>query len=177
MEQSHFSQKILLFLVLSLTSAIFMGCKTKEKQPELLDPIYQDLKSTLGEYSKSVEDTQKEILTLEQEINTYEPNTKELHMGRKKLKEARNRLRQAKQMELYYEIRLERRRVEDRKAYSYAFENDQVWPDPGEYSAYLANKRLRNSRRQWDARVPKLKNRVEEYQNSRAPADASSAPE
>ncbi len=144
------------------------GCRTKEKNPELLDPIYRDLQSLLTEYSKTVIDTEKEVLSLQNEIKDSEPNTKELHQARKKLREAQGKLVKAKQMTRYMEIRVERRRVEDLRSYSIAFEQEQEWPNPAEYSAYLANKKLGSSRLQWDARVPKLHARLEKYLESKA---------
>lgn len=168
----HFFRNSRMVLVILAVSAGILGCKSKIQNPESLDPIYSDLQSILQEHQKSVEDTEKEIASLRQEIADAEPNTKELHMSRKKLTEAKKRLIKVRQMTKYYEIRLERRRVEDMRAYSIAFEKDLPWPDPAEYSAYQANKRLRNSRPQWEARVPKLHSRLEKYQESRTPAGA-----
>lgn len=174
MEQNHFFRKfVLIHIILGLFLAL-SACKSKEKNPELLDPIYRDLQSTLDQQIKLVEDTEKEIISYTNEIKEMEPNTKELHMARKRMGEAKAKLVKARQMSRYYEIRLERRRVEGRRAYSIAFDNDKEWPDPGEYSAYLANKRLRNSNPQWAARVPKLHSRLEQYQEGRTPASSDS---
>lgn len=171
----HFFKNIWSILAILALTVCTSGCKSKIKNPESLDPIYSDLQSTLQEHQKSVEDTEKEIEGLKLEIAEAEPNTKELHMSRKKLSEARKRLVRVRQMTRYFEIRLERRRVEDLRAYSIAFEADRPWPDPAEYAAYKANKRLRNSRPQWEARVPKLHSRLERYQEGRSLAaeDAS----
>lgn len=47
-----------------------------------------------------------------------------------------------------------------RRAYLEAFAAGREWPDPAEYSDYLVNMRLHEVSLNWNARVPKLQDRL-----------------
>lgn len=145
---------LLCFLIFGL------GCSGKDPHPELRDPIYLDLRSMVGEYKKQVQDTQKQIEALGHDIKSAEPNTRELALFRKDYRKANVHLKFLTQKLKYYQIREERRKLEDRLHYSQALSQEREWPDPDEHRAYLANKKLRNAPSNWNQRVPKLKDRI-----------------
>lgn len=142
-----------------LTLCLF-GCKSEEPNPELLDPIYKDLVSRTEEYSKSLLEHQARRKELEEFIEKSEPNTLDLKKARLELVKVLRWERMAEQKTAYFRIRTERRKVEDRKNYKLAFYKNEQWPDPAEYSGYLVNKRLQEVNLNWNARVPKLADRV-----------------
>ena len=151
---------IFLFIITVLFS---VGCSKREPNPELRDPIYLDLKASVGELKGDVASGEATVEEEFEKLKNSEPRSKDVALAKKRHREAVKRLRKAKQMLKYYEIKMERRLLESRLAYEKAFQKDQVWPNPEEYSAYKANKSLRASNLNWNSKVPKLQERIEAF--------------
>jgi hypothetical protein len=145
---------------IALVALCLFGCKSEDPNPELLDPIYKDLLSRTDEATKSLEEHTVRRKELELFLETAEPNTIDLKKARLELIKVRNWQRRAEQQASYFRIRAERRKIEDRRNYKIAFQNNQPWPDKAEYSGYLVNKRLHEVNLNWNARVPKLADRT-----------------
>ena len=157
---------LIMTVVLALT---LTACKTEDPNPELRDPIYKDLLSRNEGYKKAIEEGKKKVEDLKVDLGKSEPQTIERKNAERDLASAQAALLQNTQWELYYRIRAERRRVEGRADYRRAFNKDQEWPDPREYSDYLTNIHLRSAQMNWNARVPKLQDRQDK---ARKPAAA-----
>ncbi len=140
-----------------------VGCSKHNPNPELLDPIYLDLKGRVGDLEKDVSSFQAAVSEEEENLVRVEPRTKDQALAKKRLREAKIKLARAEQNFKYYKIRLERRKFEARVAYEKAFSEDKAWPNPKEFEAYQANKQLRQAKSSWSLRVPKLKDRVKQY--------------
>ena len=69
---------------------------------------------------------------------------------------------------------MERRLLESRLAYEKAFQKEEPWPNPEEYAAYKANKELRAANLNWNKRVPKLKDRIDQFNEKAALNKAAS---
>ncbi len=143
------------FLMLAL-----VACKQENPNPELLDPIYKDLKARADSYSKNYEETKAQIATLRESEQKAEPHTIELKDIRRDLAKALKQQVGNEQLARYYKIRAERRRVLGRRAYREAFAKGEEWPKPEEYTDYLVNIRLHEINLNWNARVPKLQGRA-----------------
>lgn len=144
-----------------ITCGFFLlGCKKEHPNPEQLDPIYKELTQKASEASKALENELQKRAELERVIPSLLPNTIDLKNTRRELQQAERAIVALRQQHKYYEIRAERRRVEGRRAYKIAFQNNEEWPKPEEYQAYLASKRLQEASLNWSERVPKLHQRV-----------------
>ena len=93
-------------------------------------------------------------------LEKSEPNTLDRKQAEKELAQAKVKLLDADQWAHYYKIRVERRRLEDQIAYKKTFDQNTAWPIPGEYADYQLNRRLVESPRNWNLRVPKSASRV-----------------
>lgn len=144
-----------LFIACSIFS--ILGCKSKNPNPELIDPIYLDLQKEERRHSQLVKELEKQIETSNKELASSEPRSIDLKIKAKEISGLKDRLIRLKQGEEYFRIRAELRRVEARKAYTIAFEKGEEWPNPEEFKAYEVNKRLRTVPLNWSERVPKLK--------------------
>lgn len=146
-------------ICLTFMPLILIGCKSRNPNPELLDPIYKDLTSVYKESEKSVKELEKNQLENMKELEMAGANGMDLKVARKKIRETGRKISQATQMREYSRIRMEMRRVNGRRAYIEAFDKDRPWPEPSEYQYYLTNKRLKEAPMNWSSRVPKNNDR------------------
>lgn len=152
------------FQTLILTIALgvsCIGCKSPDPNPELSDPIYKDLLGRHDGHKKALEEAVKRLEEVQADLAKAEPHTIEMKNARRDLASVKSTILLNEQMERYYRIRAERRKVTGRIAYRKAFEKDEAWPNPNEYNEYMVNNRLRNVQMNWNARVPKLQGRMD----------------
>lgn len=154
--------RYLLFAIVVATS----GCKSENPNPELLDPIYKDLDKRASDAQHNLDDELKKQLELRTKIDQAEPNTIELKHSQLDLDKSLKIAAELEQKTHYYKIRAQRRLLVDRISYRNALKKHEPWPDPNEYSQYLINTRLNEVSLNWNARVPKLQDRLSA---SRAP--------
>lgn len=136
------------------------GCEKEDPNPELRDPIWQDLSKRAADYEKQREEHKAKIVGLREKLEKVEPNSMDLKDVRRDLAKTEKALLGAEQLARYYKIRAERRKVVDKIAAREARAANKEWPDPNEYSEYLVNIRLHEINRNWNARVPKLQDRL-----------------
>lgn len=150
-----------LILMVSLT-LIIMGCKREDPRPEARDPIYKFLQAEYSTLKGAAEVERKKIEEAEKAYAKTEALTHERKLAQRDLEASRRRLAKIEQDKAYIEIRAERRRVEARRDYKLAFlaDKEKDWPNPKEFDHFMTQNRLRTAPRQWDARVPKLHDRV-----------------
>lgn len=129
------------------------------KNPELIDPIYQELLKETKVYTDMAVKLRAEADAAKVEWEKADVKSGRARAAKNryysKLKEAEH----AHQKSLFYELRANSRRLEARKLYIVAFEKDIPWPDPAEYEAYQDENRLKKSNMSWDARAPKWSKR------------------
>lgn len=147
-----------LFIMLVLMGTL-AGCKKEDPRPEMMDPIWKDLSARESAYKKNYDESKAKIPGLEESLAKAEPRSIDLKNFQKELAKEKLKLMNAEQLERYYRIRAERRKLTARIAYKKAFAEDKPWPDPHEYSDYQVNTRLQEASRNWASRVPKLQDR------------------
>ena len=148
----------LLTQMLTLGSLAFLtGCKPEPiPNPENRDPIYADLQAQEKATATDIEAEKKSVEEIRAEIEKAPVRTADRHHAMRQLSQHIKKLDQLKQMDQYYQIRLEERKTFDAKDYMRAFNAEQPWPDPKEFEEYKAILKLQTSSRNWDAHVPKL---------------------
>lgn len=159
------SRILCLFLIFMVTQ----GCKQENKNPENTDPIYLDLEKETRAFELNIADLEKKVEDAQKELNKTQPRTLERKNAQRDLEKQMALLNKAREMHEYFKIRTERRRVEGRRAYKVAFKNGDVWPDPKEIEAYLINKKLLYSSKNWNDRVPKTKHNQMPQKNESSP--------
>jgi Rad3-related DNA helicase len=151
--------QLLFFMILLLCA-----CRKEDPNPENFDPIYSDLvKRQAADESELAEEKKKLAKALE-DLQAALPNTIDLKNAMRDRDRSIALIDRLEQKTRFNKIRTERRRVEDKLNYHNAFVANKDWPDKTEYERYLANQRLLEAPRNWDAHLPKL--------FSRAPAAA-----
>ncbi len=153
--------------ILSLTA-----CEKEDPNPELRDPIWQDLSKRAADYEKQRDESKAKLAGLRERLEKVEPNSMDLKDVRRDMAKTEKALLGQEQLARYYKIRADRRKVVDKITAREARASNKEWPDKAEYSDYLVNSRLRETSMNWNARVPKLQDRL-----VRKPAKAEKAPE
>lgn len=148
--------KTINFYILFLAFISLMGCKSKNPNPEFLDPIFLDYQSQYKDQLKEAESLPKQIEAAEKELEETPPRSTERVVAQRALKKLKKQYEEATQKANFYKIRMEKRRIHSKIAYEKAFLKDEPWPNPKEYKAYQQNKKLRNANMNWNSRVPKL---------------------
>ncbi len=157
MEQNQVFRSLLILSWLLIST---VACKSEHPNPELLDPIYLDMKSSRDRLEKELEAEIKARELAAETIQATAPNTIELKLARKEWQTATEKVDFLRQKLHFEKIRTKRRYVEARRDYKIAFEAGSEWPDPNEFSNYKANKRLKEASRDWNRRVPRLSSRI-----------------
>lgn len=140
-----------LFFVLFLMFSL--ACEKKNPHPELLDPIYQDLVSELEIANKSIESEEKALLGLQEELKQAVPQTGQIKYATKKVTEAQKRIDVLRQQRMFFEIKLEQRRLEAAKKYEESLKpGGKPWPDPVEVENYRAVAKLQRDKIAWAQR-------------------------
>lgn len=161
--------KIILLLLLP---TLLLGCKTALREPELIDPIYNDLLRLSAEKDREATMLREQFKQTLQDWNNAPLQTALPKFHREKYFRQKSELDRLLQMKQFYMLKAESRRIEARQSYLTAFRAGQAWPDPAEFKRYEANKRLQAVSRNWNQRVPKL---IDRYDSSRVPAEAKTA--
>lgn len=134
------------FLIILSVILPLLGCKKPNANPELMDPIYNDLVAEKALAVKNLEDQKKQLLDLEKQYSEAKPQTGQLKPAQRKVEDARIRMHKFKQQVLYFEVKIANRKIETRKKYMFAFLNNQEWPDKKEIDEYMAIQKLRRAK-------------------------------
>ena len=153
----HLNTRILRLGILSILTVVMVGCNKEDPNPELRDPIYQDLVKEHKKHEKLLEDAQKALVTIEKELDEVDARSLDRKIKNREYQKAVKGIVKLKEQTEFYRIKSELRKVYGRKAYRIAFKNKEEWPNPKEFEDYNTNKRLRAAPRNWSHRVPKSK--------------------
>ena len=150
-------------LVATLLLFLLVGCKSVDPSPELKDPIFADLESTLNDLRQEKANAETFKQMAKDELKTLEPGDPKIATLNADIRKEGGKIRTFEQQIRYYEIRLERRRLESRLRYAKSLNGKANYPDLAEFEAYKAHKNLRNASNNWNERVPRLKERIDTY--------------
>lgn len=143
------------FTILSLSA-----CSKEDPQPEIRDPIYNELAAKSKALDEEVKSLKEKLANLEIDLEKAEPNSISKKDVEKDLRKHKKMLQAAQQSLTYYKIRAERRKLVDKLTYKEAYAAGKEWPDPKEFEQYQTSLRLREANRNWSARVPRLADRM-----------------
>ncbi|HRO66307.1 MAG TPA: hypothetical protein PL182_01940 [Pseudobdellovibrionaceae bacterium] len=156
---------------------LFLGaCSKPETNPELKDPIYQDIVTQMGLTEKSISEMEKKLETHHGELKKVVPQTGQIKYVEKRIWETQKTLDQLKQQQKYWIIRKDQRRDLVRQKSIEAFNKGEKWSDPAEYEAYLTEKRLRLAKIDWDTKERRANFMKESGLQTKGDQKPSSAP-
>ncbi len=158
----HFAKYSIRFLAVITLSFVMSGCRSKDPNPELKDPIFQSLKKEADDAERAFKEAETAKDEAYKAFQSATAQTIELKEAEKEYWKAVKRVDSLRPTVRYLKIRTERRKVEARAAYAAAFARGEEanWPNPEEFEAYQTNKRLREASLNWNRRVPKLQDRI-----------------
>lgn len=148
----------LLHLLLATCAFLSLSaCDRPLSEPELHDPIYLDMQKGVKEWERATIDFEKKIEENKKDLAGMSNKDPMRHRVRAEIYEQERTLLKMKEKELHEQLLLEKRKEVSRAEYARARERKEPWPNPEEYEGFKAAQRLRASSRNWDDRVPKLK--------------------
>ncbi len=142
---------------LAIICSLLVGCRKEDPNPELLDPIYNDLRAQLASAESAVEAMSKKLEAAKKELTISEPRSLDRRIARDNIEKYTQGLTKAEELREFYTIRVARRLAETRKSYKQAFRKNAPWPDPNEYEYYKINKKLVTAPQNWTQRLVDIK--------------------
>ena len=136
---------ILLFLALS-------ACSKPDPNPELKDPIYNDLNAELGIISASLEAEKVSLKKFEEELEAVVPQTGQIKYAMKRVEDSKSKIVKLEQQKQYLELKIAARKNTAHTEYMKAYNKKETWPDPSEWRNYELEKKLRAAKRTWDVK-------------------------
>lgn len=144
-------------LVYIFLTIFILGCNKPDPNPELKDGIWLDMQAQLQITQKNIADFQKQAEEHKADLAKVKPQTGQIKYAEKRYWQTKNHIDLLLQQEAYWKIRMDERAKFAKKEYLRAFKDGKPWPDPNEISEYMAEKRLRQAKQQWN-----VKSRIEE---------------
>lgn len=145
-----------IFIVFTLILTI-LGCDKPNPEPEKLDPIYSEMEKEASAAGNALKAAEKELEGFEKELAAVVPQTGQIKYAQKRVSETQAKITKLRQMEQYWKLRVESRKVWAREKYLEAYHQKKPWPPPEEFTEYQAQKKLEEAPRAWD-----LKGRLEQ---------------
>ncbi|WII73025.1 hypothetical protein QJS83_03955 [Bdellovibrio sp. 22V] len=155
-------------LISIITICFFLvACNKPDPNPELKDPIYGDLTSSLASISQQLEAQKKTLEEHEQALKDVVPQTGQIKYAQKRVNETKALITRLDQEKQYLELKIEARKKQSKKSYLQAFKKNEPWPDPKEWDSYQVEKKLRAAKKDWS-----VQERMKElgFGNEKAPA-------
>ncbi len=151
---------LMLRILLVITTIFLASCNKPITNPELKDPIYNDLNVRLTEVSQLLAAEKTILKDHEKDLNESIPQTGQSIRAQKKVFESQNKIIKLEQEEQYLKLKVAARKVEATNSYSKAFGKNEPWPDPQEFEQYQKEKKAQRAPRDWS-----VKNRLKETGN------------
>ncbi|UYL10558.1 hypothetical protein B9G69_008215 [Bdellovibrio sp. SKB1291214] len=130
----------------------FAACSKPDPNPELKDPIYSDLQTKVGAATAALEAEKKKLEGFQKDMEAVVPQTGQIKYAQKRLYESQANITRLEQELEYLKLKVEQRLKTAQSSYKKAYAKKEEWPDPKEYSSYLAEEKLRNAKRSWDVK-------------------------
>lgn len=155
-------------IALILITFTLSACEKPDPNPELKDPIYNDLNVTLGTVSGLLTAEVKALEGFQKELGDVIPQTGQIRYAQKRVNESKEKITKLEQEKRFLEIKIEARKKEARKTYKIAFEKKEAWPDPQEWENYRIQRKFQQAKKTWD-----VKERIKELEGPKEPAPAA----
>lgn len=146
--------KKLVFLVFL---GVLSACNKPDPNPELKDPISQDIQSNIKSIEAQLATERKNLADAEGEIKKAVPQTGQIKFARKHYFDVKARMEKLEQELRYYRLREESRKYEARADYLKAFDKKEAWPSPEEFENYKIAESARKKSRNWSVKERILK--------------------
>ncbi len=128
------------------------------RNPESIDPIYEDLEKDLKKATSAVDEMAANVEAAKLAMAEVAPRNVMRKRLTREFYEKSKFLEKLRQKATYQQLLLEKRLRFLRTQYLKAYQAKTPWPDPKEVDEYQTNKRLRMASRSWASRVPRLHN-------------------
>lgn len=126
------------------------ACSQPDPQPELKDPIYQDMKAELDIAEKGLAEAKKSFEEHQKNLGMVKPQTGQIKYAQKRYFEAERAVTALEQQKKYWIIRMDERKRFVRRQSLIAFNKGEKWDNSAEVSQFEVEKRLRRAKLKWD---------------------------
>jgi hypothetical protein len=128
-----------------------VGCHKHLSAPELVDPVYMDLKGKADALLTSITAQEKEV---EKARVTYE--TAPIRTGQKEdatedYFQAQHKLQKMMEDYRYYALKVRSQLKNDRVSYEKAYKENKPWPDPEEIANYRVDRKIAEEPKEWNS--------------------------
>jgi hypothetical protein len=157
------AQRIVVFGLLLVAQ---ISCTRVDPEAYKSDPILQDYVAQKQATVANLEALNKQIQETQKELESSVPQSGQLANYRRKLYELQNKAQKLQQQTLFWTLRIEARAKEAQLEYLQALGAKKPWPDKQKVESYMAEKRLRIAKIQWNQ-----KDRIKELNSTKRESD------
>ncbi len=136
--------------VVTIILLIASGCQKRLSNPEMVDPIYNDLRSRLADAQTTLSTAQTQLQSDKSALAPAKPQTGERARAMSEIARDQLALAKAKQNAEYLKIKVQARLVYSQKTYNRDYKEKKAWPDKKEWREYQAHRELVLAPRTWD---------------------------
>jgi hypothetical protein len=134
----RFNYQMKLTILLTLMLSTIVSCRSPDPNPELHDPVYQDIQSRIGKMEAEMKKADDGLLAAEKDLKTIVPQTADYKSKWSALYEARKKKEVVEQKLNYLKIYGDKRKKEMKLAYLRAYEakKEDNWQKPDDVRIY-----------------------------------------
>lgn len=158
---SHITKSLFVIVMIIIISIFTISCSKPLDNPEIIDPIYNDLIGQQKANERSIKDMKDQLNQAKEDVKKTKPQTGDYKRMIKIYYDKKHNLESLEQQAHYLELRIQKRIYLDRLNYQEAFNKKEPWPNKEEFKRYSDQQRLKNASPIWDQRVPKLNERYQ----------------
>lgn len=139
-----------IFTLISICMTL-LACNKPDPNPELKDPIYNDLNSRFASTNQALEAEKKALEGHEAALKDVIPQTGQILYAKKRIYDSQAKIAKLSQEAKYLELKIASRKRESKISYTEAFKKGEAWPNPSEFAIYESQSKLQGVKPTWDA--------------------------
>lgn len=144
--------RLTLFMVLFFSVVFHLGCNRKDPNPELIDPLYQELEKQKKSAEAELKAAQDALIEAEANLKKVTPQTGQIKYAQKRFNDAKNKVIKGQQIVTYYAVKIEARKWSARSEYTSAFYDKTPYPSTAPLESFKLNQQLSQNERDWSAK-------------------------
>ena len=147
----HHMKHLVFALFLTILTTLASSCTKTDPHPEQRDEIYLDLVTEMDIATKAMEAEEKNLLSLKKELEKAVPQTGQVKYATLKVRNSEEMLNKLMQQKIYFDIKIERRKVYVMERYQESLKKDgRKWPDEEELAIYKSVTKFNREKIEYD---------------------------
>lgn len=132
-----------------MISFAVIGCNSRNPEPELVDPLYQELIRLRSQAETELKEAEAALAEANAVEDAVAPQTGQIKYAEKRRVQAQERFDKSKQRASYYDSKIEIRKWKARQEYIESLDGKGEWPNQKALADFKLNLDLAGRERAW----------------------------